>query len=138
MLLIALVGVGGFTVLAQRRLRALGLLGSLGATDKNIRLVIRANGIVTGLAGALLGTALGIAAWLAYRPRVQASAHQVIAPFALPWAVIGPVPAPTIAERPTLRPGRIVAFAPIDAPACSTVSRNFFGGRLLRGKASTI
>ena len=30
MLLIALVGVGGFTVLAQRRLRALGLLGSLG------------------------------------------------------------------------------------------------------------
>jgi putative ABC transport system permease protein len=65
MLLIALVGVGGFTVLAQRRLRALGLLGSLGATDKNIRLVIRANGIVTGLVGALLGTALGIAAWLA-------------------------------------------------------------------------
>jgi putative ABC transport system permease protein len=90
MLLIALVGVGGFTVLAQRRLRALGLLGSLGATDKNIRLVIRANGIVTGLAGALLGTALGIAAWLAYRPRVQASAHHVIAPLALPWAVIGP------------------------------------------------
>ena len=89
MLLIALVGVGGFTVLAQRRLRALGLLGSLGATDKNIRLVVRANGIVTGLTGALLGTALGIAAWLAYRPRVQASAHHVIAPFALPWAVIG-------------------------------------------------
>jgi putative ABC transport system permease protein len=89
MLLIALVGVGGFTVLAQRRLRALGLLGSLGATDKNIRLVIRANGIVTGLAGALLGTVIGIAAWLAYRPRVEASAHHVIAPFALPWTVIG-------------------------------------------------
>src|SRR5689334_7796409 len=90
MLLIALVGVGGFTVLAQRRMRALGLLGSLGATDKNIRLVIRANGIVTGLAGALLGTVIGIAAWLAYRPRVEASANHVIAPLALPWAVIGP------------------------------------------------
>ena len=30
MLLIALVGVGGFTVLAQRRLRSLGMLGALG------------------------------------------------------------------------------------------------------------
>ena len=42
------------------------------------------------MAGALLGTAIGIAAWLAYRPRVEASANHVIAPFALPWAVIGP------------------------------------------------
>ena len=33
MLLIALVAVGGFTVLAQRRLRSLGMLGALGATD---------------------------------------------------------------------------------------------------------
>src|SRR5215472_8942934 len=32
MLLIALVSIGGFTVLAQRRLRSLGMLGSLGAT----------------------------------------------------------------------------------------------------------
>jgi len=89
MLLIALVGVGGFTVLAQRRLRSFGMLGSLGATDRNIRLVVRANGVVVGIAGALLGTVLGVAAWLAYRPQVQASAHHVIAPFALPWAVIG-------------------------------------------------
>ena len=37
MLLIALVAVGGFTVLAQRRLRSLGMLGALGATDRNIR-----------------------------------------------------------------------------------------------------
>src|SRR5262249_40400473 len=60
MLLIALVGVGGFTVLAQRRLRSLGMLGSLGATDRNIRLVVRANGVVVGVVGALLGTVLGI------------------------------------------------------------------------------
>ena len=33
MLLITLVAVGGFTVLAQRRLRSLGMLASLGATD---------------------------------------------------------------------------------------------------------
>ena len=49
MLLIALVAVGGFTVLAQRRLRSLGMLGALGATDRNIRLVVRANGVVVGV-----------------------------------------------------------------------------------------
>jgi putative ABC transport system permease protein len=46
MLLVGLVSVGGFTVLAQRRLRSIGMLGSLGATDRHIRLVMRANGVV--------------------------------------------------------------------------------------------
>ena len=53
MLLIALVSVGGFTVLAQRRLRALGMLESMGATDRNVRLVLRANGVIVGAVGAL-------------------------------------------------------------------------------------
>ncbi|MGH3169855.1 MAG: hypothetical protein ACRDN0_28745, partial [Trebonia sp.] len=53
MLLIALVGIGGFTVLAQRRLRAIGMLAAQGATDRHIRLVVRANGLATGVAGAL-------------------------------------------------------------------------------------
>ena len=54
MLLIALVAVGGFTVLAQRRLRSLGMLGALGATDRNIRLVVRVNGVLVGVVGALV------------------------------------------------------------------------------------
>jgi putative ABC transport system permease protein len=90
MLLIALVAAGGFTVLAQRRLRALGMLGALGATDRNVRLVVRTNGAVVGVVGALVGAALGLAVWLAYRPRVEASAHHVIGAFQLPWVVIGP------------------------------------------------
>jgi putative ABC transport system permease protein len=88
MLLIALVGVGGFTVLAQRRMRSLGMLASLGATDRHLRLVVRANGVVVGISGALIGAALGLAGWLAYRPRLQASAHHVIGVFQLPWLVI--------------------------------------------------
>src|SRR5271169_6056706 len=80
MLLIALVAVGGFTVLAQRRLRSLGMLGALGATDRNIRLVVRVNGVLVGLIGALAGTVLGLAVWLAYRPKAQADAHHVIGP----------------------------------------------------------
>jgi len=88
MLLIALVAVGGFTVLAQRRLRSIGMLGALGATDKNIRLVVRANGLVVGVVGTLTGAALGLAAWLAYRPHVEASSHHLIGVFALPWVVV--------------------------------------------------
>ena len=90
MLLIALVAVGGFTVLAQRRLRSLGMLGALGATDQNIRLVVRANGVLVGVVGALAGTVLGLAAWLAYRPHLESSAHHLIGAFQLPWIVIGP------------------------------------------------
>ena len=88
MLLIALVAVGGFTVLAQRRLRSLGMLSSLGATDKHIRLVVRANGVVVGVAGALIGAVVGLAAWLAYRPHLESDAHHVIGVFQLPWLVI--------------------------------------------------
>ncbi len=90
MLLIALVAVGGFTVLAQRRMRALGMLEALGATDRHVRLVVRTNGAVVGVVGALAGAVLGLAAWLAYRPSVEASAHHVIGTFQLPWIVIGP------------------------------------------------
>jgi putative ABC transport system permease protein len=90
MLLIALVSVGGFTVLAQRRLRALGMLSALGATDRNVRLVVRANGAVVGVIGAVAGLVAGLAVWLAYRPTVEQSAHHLIGPWQLPWVVIGP------------------------------------------------
>ena len=89
MLLIALVGIGGFTVLAQRRLRSLGLLAAQGATDRNIRLVVRANGVLVGILGAVAGFVLGLAAWLAYRPSVESDAHHRIGAFQLPWTVIG-------------------------------------------------
>jgi putative ABC transport system permease protein len=88
MLLIALVGVGGFTVLAQRRLRWLGMLAAQGATQRHLRLVIRANGVATGVAGAVAGVVIGFLGWLAYRPTAQASAHHVIGLFQLPWTVI--------------------------------------------------
>jgi putative ABC transport system permease protein len=90
MLLIALVAVGGFTVLAQRRMRGLGMLAALGATDRNVRLVVRTNGAVVGVVGALIGLVLGLGAWLAYRPSLESSSHHVIGAFQLPWVVIGP------------------------------------------------
>jgi putative ABC transport system permease protein len=117
MLLIALVAVGGFTVLAQRRLRSLGMLGALGATDRNIGLVVRANGVLVGVVGALAGTVLGLAAWLAYRPRLESSAHHVIGAFQLPWIVIGPAMALAVVATyfAASRPARTVTRIPIVA-----------------------
>jgi putative ABC transport system permease protein len=115
MLLIALVAVGGFTVLAQRRLRSLGLLASLGATHKNVSLVVRANGALVGLLGALLGVGLGVVAWLAYRPHLVTSAHHVIGEWALPWPVV--VLAIVLAVVATYfaasRPARAITNVPI-------------------------
>jgi putative ABC transport system permease protein len=88
MLLIALVAIAGFTVLAQRRLRSIGMLGALGATDEHIKLVVRANGVFVGLVGAVVGFVVGFAAWLAYRPILETSAHHVVGVFQLPWIVI--------------------------------------------------
>jgi len=117
MLLIALVAVGGFTVLAQRRLRSLGMLGALGATDRNIRLVVRANGVLVGIIGALAGTVLGLAIWLAYRPTAEADAHHLIGAFALPWIVIGPAIALAIVATyfAAARPARSITKIPVVA-----------------------
>jgi len=117
MLLIALVAVGGFTVLAQRRLRSLGMLGALGATDRNIRLVVRVNGVLVGVVGALAGAILGLAVWLAYRPRLESSAHHLIGMFQLPWIVIGSAMALAVVATyfAASRPARAITRIPVVA-----------------------
>ena len=117
MLLIALVGVGGFTVLAQRRLRSIGMLGAQGATDASLGLVVSANGFATGVVGAVAGFALGLAAWLAYRPHAEASAHHAMGAFQLPWLVIFVSMALAVlaAYLAAVRPARAIARVPIVA-----------------------
>jgi putative ABC transport system permease protein len=117
MLLIALVGIGGFTVLAQRRLRAIGMLAAQGATQRHIRLVIRANGAATGIVGAIAGAAGGFLAWLAYRPQAENSAHHIMGVFQLPWAVIGISMALAIIATyfAASRPARTIARVPVVA-----------------------
>jgi putative ABC transport system permease protein len=117
MLLIALVGIGGFTVLAQRRLRAIGMLAAQGATERNIRLVVRANGAATGVVGAVAGLILGFLAWLAYRPSAETSAHHVMGVFQLPWTVIGISMALAVIATyfAASRPAKAIAKTPIVA-----------------------
>jgi putative ABC transport system permease protein len=117
MLLIALVGIGGFTVLAQRRLRAIGMLAAQGATQRNIRLVVRANGAATGVVGAVAGLVLGFLVWLAYRPQAEQSAHHVMGAFQLPWTVIGISMALAVIATyyAASRPAKAIAKTPIVA-----------------------
>ena len=61
LLFVGLVAAAGFAVMAQRRLRALGMLGALGATDRQVRLAMVANGTVVGVVGAVTGAVLGLA-----------------------------------------------------------------------------
>ena len=117
MLLIALVAVGGFTVLAQRRLRSIGMLESIGATDRHVRLVVRANGAVVGFVGAVVGLALGLVVWLAYRPSLEQSAHHDIGAFALPWVVVAAAMVLSVVAAffAASRPARAVTRVPIIA-----------------------
>ncbi len=115
MLLIALVSVGGFTVLAQRRLRSIGMLEATGATDRHVRLVVRANGVVVGLAGAVAGFVLGLVVWLAYRPSLEQNAHHRVAVLALPWVVVAAamVLAVVATYFAASRPARAITKIPI-------------------------
>jgi len=49
---IGLVASAAFTVMAQRRQRALGMLASLGATESDVRFVLLVDGLVAGVLGA--------------------------------------------------------------------------------------
>ncbi|HKN90570.1 MAG TPA: FtsX-like permease family protein, partial [Acidimicrobiia bacterium] len=89
LLFVGLVAVAGFTVMAQRRQRALGMLGAVGAADGHVRLVMVANGAVVGLVAALTGGAVGVLGWLASAPRLETLADHRIDRFDLPWWAIG-------------------------------------------------
>ena len=85
---VGLMAVAGFSVMAQRRLRSLGMLGSIGATDRHIRLVMVANGAAVGATAATVGTATGLVAWFAFVPTLRSISKHRVDPFALPWWAI--------------------------------------------------
>ncbi len=112
---IGLVSVAGFSVMAQRRLRALGMLGAIGATERNLRLVMIVNGLAVGMAGALAGAVLGFAAWFAYVPTLQHAAGHVVDAANLPWwaFAIGVVLAIATSVLASRRPAKTMAAVPV-------------------------
>ncbi|GIM95959.1 FtsX-like permease family protein [Paractinoplanes toevensis] len=83
-----LMAAAGFTVLAQRRLRALGMLGAIGASHRHVRLVLLADGLVVGAAGAVAGALVGVATWIAFSPRLEEPLAHRIDRYQLPWTAV--------------------------------------------------
>jgi putative ABC transport system permease protein len=114
---IGLVSVAGFSVMAQRRLRALGMLSAIGATERNLRLVMITGGLVVGVTAALAGAVLGFAAWFAYVPTLQQATGHVVDATNVPWwaFAIGIVFAIATSVLASRRPAKTVAAVPVVA-----------------------
>ena len=114
---IGLVSVAGFSVMAQRRLRALGMLSAIGATERHLRLVMITGGLAVGVTAALAGTALGFAAWFAYVPALQQAAGHVVDAANLPWwaFALGAVFAVATSVLASRRPAKTMAAVPVVA-----------------------
>ncbi len=115
LLLVALVAAASFIVLAQRRLRQLGMLAAVGATERQVRLVMVAGGALTGVASAVVGAALGIAGWVAASPSLEHALGYRIDAFNVPWWLIvtGMLLAVGAATAAAWWPARSVARVPI-------------------------
>jgi putative ABC transport system permease protein len=114
---IGLVSVAGFSVMAQRRLRALGMLSAIGATERNLRLVMITGGMAVGVTAALAGAVLGFAAWFAYVPTLQRVTGHVVDAANLPWwaFALGAGFAVATSVLAARRPAKTIARVPVVA-----------------------
>jgi putative ABC transport system permease protein len=115
LLLATLVASAGFAVIAQRRLRQLGALAAIGATEKHLRLVLWTNGAVVGAIGALIGAIVGLALWLAVVPAIEPAAGHRIDPLSLPWVLLVAIVFVAVlgATAAAWWPGRMVSRIPV-------------------------
>src|SRR6185437_15056666 len=131
---IGLVATAAFTVMAQRRQRALGMLAAPGATEKDVRFVLVVDGLVAGVLGALLGGALGLGLWFWYYPHLETATAHRTDPLGLPWAavIIGLLLAVATSVIAAAWPGRAVSKVPVVAALSGRVAAPHVIRRSLR------
>jgi putative ABC transport system permease protein len=115
LILASLVAAAGFAVVAQRRLRQLGMLAAVGATEKHLRLVLVTNGAVVGAIAALIGTIAGLALWVVFAPTLESAADHRIDRLSLPWGLIAAAGLLAVvgATAAAWWPGRTAARLPV-------------------------
>jgi putative ABC transport system permease protein len=115
LLLASLMAAAGFAVVAQRRLRQLGMLAAVGATEKQLRLVLLANGAIVGAIAAIVGATAGLAAWIVFAPELESAVDHRIGRLSLPWWLIATTLLASIlgATAAAWWPGRAAARLPV-------------------------
>jgi putative ABC transport system permease protein len=115
LLLVSLVAAAGFAVIAARRQRQLGMLAAIGATRKQLRMVMVLGGAVAGVIAAVAGTVVGLAAWIAAAPGLDAFAGHRIDRLAIPWDLValGMLLAVVTATAAAWWPARAAARLPV-------------------------
>ena len=91
LLLVAFVAAAGFAVLAHRRLRQLGMLAAIGATSRQVRLVMTATGLLVGVIGAGLGSILGLLLWVPAAGWVESTTRHRVDRLHIPWLLLAVV-----------------------------------------------
>jgi len=115
LLLASLIAAAGFAVVAQRRLRQLGMLAAIGATRNHLRLVLVADGALVGTIAALCGTIAGLPVWVVVAPTLESAVGHRIDRLSVPWAliVLAVVLSVLGATAAAWWPGRTVARLPV-------------------------
>ena len=115
LLLVSLVAAAAFMVVAHRRLRQLGMLAAIGATDRHLRLVMLAHGLAVGLAAAVAGNVVAMATWFGFGARLEDPAGHRIDLADIPWLVVvaGTVLALATTTATAWWPARAIARVPI-------------------------
>ncbi|HEX6146176.1 MAG TPA: FtsX-like permease family protein, partial [Acidimicrobiia bacterium] len=88
LLLVSLVAAAGFVVVAQRRLRQLGMFAAIGATVRHLRLALVANGALIGAVAAAIGVGIGLTGWLLVVPALEPVVGHRIERFDIPWWLV--------------------------------------------------
>jgi putative ABC transport system permease protein len=88
LLLVSLVAAAGFVVVAQRRLRQLGMFAAIGATVRHLRLAMVANGALIGAVAAAVGAGIGLIGWLLLVPALEPVVGHRIERFDVPWWLV--------------------------------------------------
>jgi len=115
MILVAVVALTAFLVLAQRRVRQLGMLAAVGATRRQVRNVTVTHGLIVGAIAAVMGTAAAGVGWqLTNTVIVQVSGRRADWAAVPLWLILTPglmgMVAATVAAW---WPGRAMARVPV-------------------------